>query len=582
MPNKFSLAMSKVLGLSSPRRGDSSDSPQQRPKVRELFQIAPLLLGLVLSSSSHAQLDSQSSAGLSSISEQSLRATLSFLASDELEGRETTYRGQQLAALYISTYFQRLGLKPIGDSGSYLQHFNVEVTRPGKNLSIAVKRASGETETYDKLMTQFLVFPRGLKSTSVSASLAFVGYGISSPDTEYNYNDYENIDVKGKIVLMMGYEPQEKDSTSIFKGFQPTKFSFSGGRGLQLKERIAREHGAVGVLYMPEVGDHPTITALARFLGDFLSKGTMGLPDSASQQPPSLPVFLITKQVANELLQPSGKTIDELHAKIDERLKPVSFEVLRTEVALNLDLKKDLVQTENVVGFLEGSDSVLKKEVLAFTAHYDHLGIGSDGAIYHGADDDGSGTTAVLEIAKAFALNPEKPKRSILFMTVTGEEKGLLGSRYYTNHPIVPLEETVADLNTDMIGRVDPNHEGSPDSSHYVYVIGADKLSSELRATLERANRETVNFRLDYRYDDPNDPEQFYRRSDHFNFARKGIPVAFFFSGTHNDYHRPTDTVDKINFGKMANTVRLIYMTGWDVANAPHRPIITGNAEMYR
>jgi Zn-dependent M28 family amino/carboxypeptidase len=167
-------------------------------------------------------------------------------------------------------------------------------------------------------------------------------------------------------------------------------------------------------------------------------------------------------------------------------------------------------------------------------------------------------------------------------MTVTGEEKGLVGSRYYTNHPIIPLAETVADLNTDMIGRVDPAHEGSPNSSHYVYVIGADKLSSELRATLEQANRETVNFKLDYKYDDPNDPEQFYRRSDHFNFARKGIPIAFFFSGVHKDYHRPTDTVDKINFDKMANTVRLIYMTGWEVANAPHRPIITGNAEMYR
>ncbi len=579
---KISFAMSKIFDLLSPRQGSRSDSLQPRPKARWLFQIAPLLLGLVLSSSSHAQLDSRSSAGLSSITERSLRATLTFLASDELEGRETTYRGQKLAALYISSYFQQLGLKPIGDSGTYLQHFNVEVTRPGKNLSIAVKRASGETETYDKLTTQFLVFPRGLKSSSVSGSLAFVGYGISSPDTEYNYNDYENIDVKGKIVLMMGYEPQEKDSMSIFNGIQQTKFSFSGGRGLQLKERIAHEHGAAGILYMPEVGDHPTVAALARFLGDFLSKGTMALPDSGSQQSPSLPVFIITKAVANELLQPSGKTIDELHAKIDEKLKPASFDVPGTAVTLNLDLKKELVQTENAVGFLEGSDPVLKKEVLVFTAHYDHLGIGSDGAIYHGADDDGSGTTAVLEIAKAFAANPERPKRSILFMTVTGEEKGLLGSLYYTNHPIIPLEETVADLNTDMIGRVDPNHEGSPDSSHYVYVIGADKLSPELRATLERANRETVNFNLDYKYDDPNDPEQFYRRSDHFNFARKGIPIAFFFSGVHKDYHRPTDTVEKINFGKMANTIRLIYMTGWDVANASHRPIVNGNAEMYR
>jgi hypothetical protein len=571
--------MNSALAPLFPRLRQSSNSLQPRPKARWLLQISPLLFALLLLSSSPAQLDPRSSAGLSSISEEGLRATLSFLASDELEGRETTYRGQKLAALYISTYFQRLGLKPVGDSGTYLQHFNVEVSRPGRNLSIVAKRASGESKTY-KLLSDFLVFPRGLTSQTLSAPLAFAGYGISSPDSEYKYDDYEDIDVRGKIVLVMGYEPEEKDSTSIFNGVKPTRFS--SRRGSQLKARIAKEHGAVGVLYMPEVGDHPTVAALARFLGEFVAKGIMDLPNAGQQESPALPVFVITKQVANELLQPSGTNIDELHARIDEKLKPVSFDIQGTEVTLNLDLKKDLLQTENVVGFLEGSDPVLKDEVVIFTAHYDHLGTGTDGAIYHGADDDGSGTTAVLEIAKAFVRNPEKPKRSILFITVTGEEKGLLGSLYYTGHPIIPLKNSVADLNTDMIGRVNPYYENSLDSSRYVYVIGADKLSPELRATLERANRETVNFKLDYKYDDPSDPNEFYRRSDHFNFARKGIPIAFFFSGTHDDYHRPTDTVDKINFDKMANTVKLIYMTGWDVANAPHRPVVNGNADMYR
>jgi len=571
--------MNSALAPLFPRLRQSSNSLQPRPKARWLLQISPLLFALLLLSSSPAQLDPRSSAGLSSISEEGLRATLSFLASDELEGRETTYRGQKLAALYISTYFQRLGLKPVGDSGTYLQHFNVEVSRPGRNLSIVAKRASGESKTY-KLLSDFLVFPRGLTSQTLSAPLAFAGYGISSPDSEYKYDDYEDIDVRGKIVLVMGYEPEEKDSTSIFNGVKPTRFS--SRRGSQLKARIAKEHGAVGVLYMPEVGDHPTVAALARFLGEFVAKGIMDLPNAGQQESPALPVFVITKQVANELLQPSGTNIDELHARIDEKLKPVSFDIQGTEVTLNLDLKKDLLQTENVVGFLEGSDPVLKDEVVIFTAHYDHLGTGTDGAIYHGADDDGSGTTAVLEIAKAFVRNPEKPKRSILFITVTGEEKGLLGSLYYTDHPIIPLKNSVADLNTDMIGRVNPYYENSLDSSRYVYVIGADKLSPELRATLERANRETVNFKLDYKYDDPSDPNEFYRRSDHFNFARKGIPIAFFFSGTHDDYHRPTDTVDKINFDKMANTVKLIYMTGWDVANAPHRPVVNGNADMYR
>ena len=542
----------------------------------------PVVIAIVFlfSLPSWGQLPNGTSIGLENIREESLRANLQFLSSSELEGRETTQRGQKLAALYIATYFQQLGLKPVGTDGSYFQRFNVEVSHPGKNLSIVATRKSGEKKTYDEMLTQFYANPRGQKSQVVTGPLAFVGYGISSPDSEFSYDDYEDIEVKGKIVLMMAFEPQEKDSNSIFNGARPTRFS--GRRGQQVKLQIARERGAAGILYMTEVGDHPTLATQARFFADIVKKGIMALPDTASSDSAGLPVFTITKEVANELLQPSGKTVDALHAKIDEELKPVSFDVEGTEVTLNLDVKKELVETENVVGLVEGSDPDLKNEVVLFTAHYDHLGIGNDGQIYHGADDDGSGTTAVLEIAKTFSQQPQKPKRSILFMTFAGEEKGLLGSIYYTNNPIVPLKNTVADLNTDMIGRIDPNYENSPDSTHYVYVIGADKLSTEMRSLLEQANRETVNLKLDYRYDDPNDPNQFYRRSDHFNFARKGIPIAFFFSGTHQDYHRPTDTVDKIKFGKMADTVKLIYMTGWKVANADNRPVVNGNAEMYR
>jgi hypothetical protein len=518
--------------------------------------------------------------GLESIREESLRGTLTFLASSELQGRETATHGQKVAALYISTVFTELGLKPIGTDGTYFQRFNLEVRKLGKNTSIAVKRKSGETKVYDKVLSQFLFLPRGQNAQSVTAPLAFVGYGITSPDTEYNYNDYADIDVKGKIVLMMGYEPQEKDSTSIFNGTKPTRFS--GRRAQQVKAEIAKLNGATGVLYVSEVGDHPGLATFGRFLGDALTKGTMALPDTASSTQTGIPVFSISKEVANEILQPSGRTIDEIHAKIDQNLEPQSFEVLETEITLNVDVQKETVQSENVAGLLEGTDPSVKNEVVVFSAHYDHLGVGNNGEVYHGADDDGSGTTAVLEIARAFSRNPEKPKRSVLFLAFTGEEKGLLGSEYYTNYPLLPLQNTVADLNADMIGRIDPIYENTPDSANFVFVIGAAKLSSELKTTLEEANRETVNMKLDYRYDDPNDPNQYYRRSDHFNFARKGVPIAFFSSGTHKDYHRPTDTVEKINFQKMAKTVKLIYATGWALANAPHRPVIDGDAAMYR
>ncbi|MEX0602492.1 MAG: M28 family peptidase, partial [Bacteroidota bacterium] len=221
---------------------------------------------------------------------------------------------------------------------------------------------------------------------------------------------------------------------------------------------------------------------------------------------------------------------------------------------------------ENVLGILEGSDPLLKNQLVVFTAHYDHVGMDPDGTVYHGADDDGSGTALVLELAEAYTLSPSRPRRSILFMTVAGEEKGLLGSRYYVNNPVVPLDRTAANLNIDMVGRVD-NH--NTDKSEYVYVIGSDKISTELDSLLGAANRENGRLRLDYRYNDDQDPEQFYRRSDHYNFARNGIPVVFFFTGVHEDYHRPTDTVDKILFDRMVIIGRLVFSTGWKVANFP-------------
>jgi hypothetical protein len=548
---------------------------------RHISRLPRLLFLIVLSwAQSFGQVAPTPDVGLSSIREESMQATLRFLASGELEGRETTYRGQKVAALYIASFFQQLSLKPVGDGGSYYQRYNVVVSRPGKDVSISMRQRSGESKTFDELFSQFLFYPRGVRSQVITAPLAFVGYGIVSPDTEYNYNDYADIDVNGKIVLMMGFEPQEKDSTSRFEGRKPTRFSTR--QGSQLKARLAKERGAVAVLMMTEVADHPKLAVQGRFFREFLAKGLMTLPDSSGEESQPIPTFSVTREVANDLLAPCGKRIEEIHARIDETLEPVSFDVPGTEITLNVDVQTSILQAENVLGLLEGSDPTLKDQVVVFTAHYDHLGIGTDGLIYHGADDDGSGTTAVLEIAKAFCRNPHKPRRSILFLTLSGEEKGLLGSMYYTNNPIIPLANTVADLNADMIGRVDPTYENSPDSARYVYVIGADKLSSDLLSTIEEANRETVNFKLDFRYDDPKDPNQFYRRSDHYNFARKGIPIAFFFSGTHVDYHRPTDTVDKINFQKMAETVRLIYLTGWKLANADRRPIINGNAEMYR
>lgn len=228
--------------------------------------------------------------------------------------------------------------------------------------------------------------------------------------------------------------------------------------------------------------------------------------------------------------------------------------------------------SENVVAFIKGSE--FPEEIIVISAHYDHVGVDAEGNIYNGADDDGSGTVSILEIAEAFKEAQDdgyQPRRSILFLHVTGEEKGLLGSDYYTKNPIFPLENTVTDLNTDMIGRIDPKHEDNP---NYIYLIGSDKLSTQLHELSEEVNNKYTQFDLDYTYNDENDPNRFYYRSDHYNFAKHDIPVIFYFNGTHADYHQPTDTPDKIEYDLMARRAQLIFYTAWEVANRDERLVV--------
>lgn len=230
----------------------------------------------------------------------------------------------------------------------------------------------------------------------------------------------------------------------------------------------------------------------------------------------------------------------------------------------------NLPESENILAFIEGSEK--PEEVLVISAHYDHVGM-KNGEIYNGADDDGSGTVAVLEIAKAFQKAKKAghgPKRSVLFLHVTGEEHGLLGSKYYAEHPIFPMANTIADLNIDMIGRCDPENCGKD----YVYIIGSEMLSSELKKINEQANKETVNLELNYKYDDPNDKDRLYYRSDHYNFAKNGVPVAFFFDGIHEDYHKPTDTPDKIDYIALQKRAQLVFATAWELANRKDRIVV--------
>jgi Zn-dependent M28 family amino/carboxypeptidase len=276
----------------------------------------------------------------------------------------------------------------------------------------------------------------------------------------------------------------------------------------------------------------------------------------------NLPNLITIKgNVAKEI---TGKSYEELLAEAKNGVLKHSFS---TKISFNLLKQTSTEETTNVIGFIEGTD--LKDEVVMLTAHYDHVGKTAD-KIYYGADDDGSGTVSVLTLARAFSEAKKAgkgPRRSMAFMLVSGEEKGLWGSAYYADNPIIPLEKTVCDLNIDMIGRIGDPYLKDVDSSNYVYIIGDDKLSSALRPISESANKKYTNLKLDYTYNDPNDPNRFYYRSDHYNFAEKGVPIIFYFNGVHPDYHQPTDTPDKINYPLMAKRAQLVYYTAWEIAN---------------
>jgi Zn-dependent M28 family amino/carboxypeptidase len=245
---------------------------------------------------------------------------------------------------------------------------------------------------------------------------------------------------------------------------------------------------------------------------------------------------------------------------------------VESDFKMNYTSKAEDVGSENVVAFIKGSEK--PDEYIVISAHLDHEGI-KNGKVYNGADDDGSGTVAIIEIAEAFKAAADRgqgPKRSIVFLHVTGEEKGLLGSMHYTdNDPIFPLANTVANLNIDMIGRIDPKREGD---RNYIYLIGADKLSTELQDISEAVNKKYMNIELDYTFNDENDPNRFYYRSDHYNFAKNNVPIIFYFNGTHDDYHQPSDTPDKINYDLLENRTRLVFYTAWELANRDKRIIV--------
>lgn len=511
-------------------------------------RLTVLLLPIAFAFSQPGSIDKDALKGYESILPADLKGYLSVLSSDSLEGRETTYPGQRKAAEYIAAHFRSLGLKPLGDNGTYFQHFDVDVVRVDDNSEIAVATNSGTK----KFLWSKDYISLGRRDTVVHGPVAFVGFMDSK------FDSLTQSKLSGRIIL-------------AFLGTRQSAFDTNQTRATRRLFASRRDPGAIATLV---VSDEDGPSSYGR-ISDFFQaigadKGSMTLKGSLRRTiPPANLSFVVSPAVANAVLHATGKSSKELKklAYEDSSFSPIFMD--NVDVTIKTIVVRETKESENVLGFLEGTDQALKHETVVFSAHYDHLGKTSTGIIYHGADDDGSGTSMVMELARAFVKNPIKPKRSLLFMTVAGEEKGLLGSEYYTSHPVLPLEQTVADLNADMIGRMDPKHE-QLHQVDYTYVIGSDKISTELDSVLRVANNESVNFAFDYQYNDDKDPNQFYKRSDHYNFARRGIPIVFFFTGTHADYHRPTDTIDKILFDRMAKIGQLVYTVGWKTAVMPH------------
>ncbi len=502
--------------------------------------------------------------GLSTLSETQLRAYLTFVADDLLEGRNTPSRGLDITARYLASLLTRWGLEPAGDDGSFFQ--TIALTRhrlEGSDTRLEV----GERQL--RLGEHFLPLPT--TAGTAEGPLVYVGYGYVVPGRQID--PYAGIDVAGKIVVMhQGLPP----------GLSRSQLEGEQGRDWDDGPGAAAARGAVGILYLPTLS---TLEAWGERLHRAEHTGALTV-DAFQPATPRLPAAYLAPSAFEAVFAGERFSPEDMHRRVAAGDAAPPFALSPSKHAtLTVALSAEPVTTQNVVAVWRGSDTVLRNEYVALGAHYDHVGMrpgpdadGSD-RIYNGADDDGSGTVALLGMAEALAHAPSRPKRSVLFVWHAGEEHGLWGSRYFTDHPTVPLDSIVAQLNVDMIGRsrapgdtVRANARlTGPDS---VYVIGSRLMSTEMGRLVDEVNDGLLGLTYDYSYADPNDPSRFFYRSDHYHYAKRGIPVAFFFSGVHEDYHGVGDEVDGIDFRKLHRVTQTIYATAWALATRATRPVV--------
>ena len=483
----------------------------------------------------------------STITVKDLHAHLSILASDAFEGRETGSPGNDKAAIYLAEEFGKLDLKPLDASKTFFQDVAFTFT------SFKENKLTLNGKAYRQLR-DFIIFPQYSSDVDLSQDdIIFLGYGIHSKE----YSDYKDHNVDGKIILAFEGEPVGQNGISLVSN--STEIS-EWSTNWQLKSKAAKQRGAKALILIAN--------DLKKLINDnrrMLVNRVVQLGDSSESTSTGVNTIFLSSKVVEEILAEKRDEVIGLRKSLMTKADNGLYLELPVSVESRIRVQRDIIQSRNVAGLIPGTD--YEDEVIVVSAHFDHIGTKGE-SIYNGADDNSSGTSTVLEIAEAFATASQigiGPKRSILFLLVTGEEKGLLGSQYYADQPYFPLDQTMANVNIDMVGRWGNDYEEK--DQEYIYVIGSDRLSKQLHDINEHVNSRYSHLLLDYKYNDEQDPNRFYYRSDHYNFARHGIPSIFFFNGVHEDYHRISDTMEKIDFALMEKRARHIFHLIWHLSH---------------
>lgn len=508
--------------------------------------------------------------GMASICPDELKVHMEFLASDELKGRDTGEEGLEVAARYLAVQAGHMSLLQAPGSDAYLQPYTIRersYDRDRSRVKVITSDSSGVI-----IPEAFHVFPPPSGDEfHLEGEVVFAGYGIHAPDQ--GYDDFEGIDMDGKVVLIMTRAPLNKDGTRTL--FEDDKWNNAMSIRHKIPSILQRGATAILVVYDPKSGAssfEEAMPGMARHLSR--SRFLKDVPEEAPRRVEGRRAVMVHRSVADRLLEQKGTTLEELQQQIDSSMEAHSFVIENTRIDISLYMKHEDMVVSNIFGYIEGADPDLKDEMLLYMAHYDHIGTTEEGEVYNGADDNASGTIALLEIAEAFLAEKQQPARSIGFLWVSAEEIGLFGSKYYAAHPLIPLERTIGVVNLDMVGR-SKTAEDERSGRRELTIMGGDSvkviggLQSKVLMEINEQSLKEMGMTGDYSFNTPDHPQRYFYRSDHISLAKKDIPVIFYSTGTHRDYHRVTDVTGKIDYEKFVKMTRLSYLLGHKVSAYP-------------